>query len=195
MITIVGVGALGSHVVQFLRNHTKEMKLIDFDHVESKNLMSQFHAKPTLGKNKTQALSQTMQYAFNYKGITVIPYRLAESNYKELLKGSSVVIDCLDNAESRKLVQKFARETQTPTIHGGLAQDGSFGAAIWDEEFEIDDSVPGASTCENGEFLPFIALVSSYISISCQDYLKNKIKKSYRIQPGKIFVTSGHNEK
>lgn len=56
MIVIVGVGALGSHLVQFIRNEQVDIRIIDFDRVEQKNVMSQFHGKPGVGKSKVAAL-------------------------------------------------------------------------------------------------------------------------------------------
>ena len=64
MIVIVGVGALGSHLVQFMRNEKIEIKIIDFDRVEQKNVMSQFHGKPGVGKSKVDALKQAMDFFF-----------------------------------------------------------------------------------------------------------------------------------
>ena len=45
-VIVVGVGALGSHVVQLLRNADATIRVIDFDKVEQKNVASQFHGKP-----------------------------------------------------------------------------------------------------------------------------------------------------
>ena len=57
-ITIIGIGALGSHVVQFLRNSKAEIKVIDFDHIEFKNIASQFHGKSNIGKSKANSLKE-----------------------------------------------------------------------------------------------------------------------------------------
>ena len=99
-VTIVGVGALGSHVVQLLRS-VKDITLfaIDFDRVEQKNVMSQFHGKPSVGRLKTEALQQSMNFLFGVK-INVASHKLTKDNAKELLGGASLIVDCLDNAES-----------------------------------------------------------------------------------------------
>jgi tRNA A37 threonylcarbamoyladenosine dehydratase len=67
-ITIVGVGALGSHVVQFLRNLDVTLRLVDFDRVEAKNVMSQFYGQPNVGKNKAVALLQQTSFLFKRPG-------------------------------------------------------------------------------------------------------------------------------
>src|SRR5688572_6812161 len=106
-VTIVGVGALGSHSAQFLRNAAK-LRVIDFDRVEQKNVLSQFHSRSSLGRAKVVALQQTLSFLFGTK-IEGIPHELCEDNAAELLGGADLVLDCLDNAAARSVVQRFAR--------------------------------------------------------------------------------------
>ena len=105
-ITIVGVGALGSTLVQLLRNEEVHLRLIDFDRVENRNVLSQFHGKPSVGKNKTQSLQKTMNFLFGTK-LEAVPHKLTSDNVDTLLKNSDLVVDCLDNAEARTLVQDY----------------------------------------------------------------------------------------
>ena len=183
-VTIVGCGALGSHVLQFLRNmENVSFRLIDFDRVEQKNVLSQFHSKAAVGKNKTLALQQLMQLLYSKKP-DIIPHKLVENNVQELLSNSKLVIDCLDNGASRKLVQNFVRKHNIPCLHGALAADGSFGCVVWDENFKIDDEpASGAATCENGEHLPFIAIASAYIAQSAQAFLTKGQKYGFNVHP------------
>lgn len=188
LVTIVGVGALGSHVVQFLRNEVN-LRIIDYDRVETKNVLSQFHGKPGVGKNKTLSLQQTMQFLFGVKLIGV-PHKLTSDNANQLLSGSDLIIDCLDNAEARRLVQGFARRTKTPCLHGALAAGGSFGRVVWDESFAIDSEVAGeTATCAGGEFLPFIGLVSAFLAKAAQEFLKNGKKIGFEIHPAGFIRT------
>lgn len=183
MITIVGVGALGSHLVQLIRNEKVDIKVIDFDRVEQKNVMSQFHGKLGVGKNKVDALKQTMDFLFK-RNLQVVGHKLVENNIDVLLKGASLVVDCLDNEASRKLVQDYVRKHHLPCLHGALAPGGAFGRSIWDEQFVIDSEVgAGAATCEDGEFLPFIALTAAYMARSVQIFLKAKKRVGFSISP------------
>lgn len=189
-ITIIGCGALGSHVVQFLRNVSSDIKVIDFDRIESKNVMSQFHSKTNISKNKTQALQQQMNFLFGRK-IDIVPHKLTTENVEEMLNGADLLIDCLDNGEARRLVQDFARSKTIPCLHGALSADGDFGCAIWDDEFEIHDApAVGTPTCQNGDHLPFISMVSGYISYVAQIYLASGAKSSFRVHPGGVMKTS-----
>lgn len=188
-ITIIGVGALGSHVALLLRNVDAKLKLIDFDRVESKNVLSQFHVKASIGKGKVQSLAQTMQGFFGIK-VDTVPHKLTKDNVTQLLGKSDLIIDCLDNAASRILVQDFARETKAPCLHGALAPDGAYGRVVWSDKFKIDSEAgAGAATCENGEHLPFIAITSSYLAKAAQAFLADGVQVGYEITPGGSFRT------
>jgi len=183
-VTIVGVGALGSHLVQFLRNLDVNLKLIDYDRIEQRNTRSQFHSKGGVGKGKVQHLAQTMQFLWGIK-VGTVPHKLTSDNDDQLLSGADLIVDCLDNGEARRLVQGFVRRAHVPCLHGALAADGSFGQVIWDEDFKIDDEdVVGAATCEDGGFLPFISIASSYLALSVQEYINNGKKLGFHLHGG-----------
>lgn len=182
-VTIVGVGALGSHLVQLLRNEAN-LKVVDFDRVEQKNVLSQFHGKPGVNKLKVDGLKQTMQLLFGVK-LDTASAKLTKDNDKQLLKGADLIVDCLDNGEARRVIQAYARGNNTPCLHGALAADGSFGRVIWDENFQVDDEAgAGVATCEDGAHLPFIALTSSYLARSAQEFLKSGKKVGFSIHAG-----------
>lgn len=181
-VTIVGVGALGSHTAQFLRNEAA-LRVVDFDRVEQKNVLSQFHARSAAGKPKALALQQTMQFLFATK-IESIPHELVANNARELLGGSDLVIDCLDNRAGRQVLQGFVREHGLPCVHGALAADGVFGRVIWDDQFRIDEEPhEGAATCADGGHLPFIAMVAACLARSAQEFLTTGDRIGFSILP------------
>lgn len=187
-VTIVGVGALGSHVALLLRNDA-HLCLIDFDRVEHKNVQAQFHSVQAVGRNKAEAERQLLQLLFGLRA-EAVPHRLTEANAKQLLAGD-LVIDCLDNAVSRQILQRQIRAAGGPAcLHGALSAEGQFGRAIWDEHFQIDEEGEiGAPTCEGGAHLPFIALVAASLARSAQTYLSSGRKLGWSIHPGGIVQT------
>lgn len=185
-ITIIGVGALGSHLVQALRNEEATIKIIDFDRVEMRNVASQFHFKSSVGKKKTDALKQAMQFCYGRK-IETVGNKLTADNVNQLLGGADLLIDCLDNGEARRLVQGFAKAEGVPCLHGGLAADGGFGRVVWTDDFVIDDvGDAGAPTCEDGEFLPFIEITASYLALAAQRFIKESRKVGFSISPARV---------
>jgi molybdopterin/thiamine biosynthesis adenylyltransferase len=145
--------------------------VIDFDRVERKNVLSQFHGKGSVGKSKVQAIQQSMNFMFGVK-VHTVPHKLVEDNVEQLLGGADLVLDCLDNGEARAVVQSYVRETGTPCLHGALDANGTFGQVMWDDEFHIDyETTRGGATCENGEHLPFISMVSAFLARAAQAFL------------------------
>jgi molybdopterin/thiamine biosynthesis adenylyltransferase len=188
-VTIVGVGALGSHVVQFLRNAHAEISVIDFDRVEQKNVASQFHAKNTVGKSKVIGLQKSMSFLYG-RTLTATPHRLTDQNAWELLHEEDLVIDCLDNAESRRVVQDGCKEWGIPCLHGALDGAGSFGRVIWTEDFTIDqEPAEGAATCDDGAFLPFIVTTAAFIAQAAQLFLEKGERRGFTIFEGGAFRT------
>ena len=180
-VTIIGVGALGSHLVQFLRNEDVEIKVIDFDRVEQKNVQSQFHSKPNIGKLKVDSLKQAMHFLYGRRLYTV-SNKITTDNVS-IVRGD-LVIDCMDNGEGRRILQGHVREKGIPCLHGALAPGGTFGRVIWDESFVIDDEAGvGGATCEDGEFLPFIGITSSYLARAAQIFLADGKKVGFSISP------------
>lgn len=186
-IVIVGVGALGSHVVQFLRNVEATLRVIDFDRVEQKNVLSQFHSKASVTKSKVLGLQQTMNFLFGVK-IEITPHKLVAENASTILKGD-LIIDCLDNGEARRIVQNYARTTSTPCLHGALAADGGFGRVVWDENFKIDEASGTGATCEDGAHLPFIAITSAHLAYAAQEFLLSGVQRGYQVHPGGVIST------
>lgn len=183
-IVFVGVGALGSQAVMLLRNVKAALKVIDFDRVEAKNIQSQFHGKPGVGKPKVLALAGAMDLLFGVK-LQTNSNKLVSDNAEQLLGGADLVVDCLDNAASRRVIQTFVRKAKIPCLHAAVDANGNFGRVAWDESFVIDEEdAQGAPTCENGEHLPFLAVVSAYVAHSVKEFVGKGARLSYQVSPG-----------
>jgi len=55
-----------------------------------------------------------------------------------------------------------------------------------EESFVIDDAAAGAATCEDGQHLPFIAMVASLLAYSAQTFLNTTKKRGWSIAPTRI---------
>lgn len=183
-VVIVGVGALGSQVVPLLRNVEASIKVIDFDRVEAKNVQSQLYGKPSIGKPKTLALQNQVQFLYGQK-IESVPHKLVGDNAAQLLGKADLIIDCLDNGASRRVIQGYVRKNNLPCLHGAVDANGTFGRVIWDENFQIDDEdAAGAATCENGEHLPYLTIVGAHIAHATKEFLTKGTRLAYNVTPG-----------
>lgn len=180
-IVLCGVGALGSTCAQFCRNFEAELRLVDFDRVETKNLAAQWFVKQSVGKNKAEAARLQLANFYGAKS-EAMAVRLAATNAAQLLAACDLAVDCFDNADSRITLSESARAANVPLLHGALAADGTFGLVRWDERFTADrEDTTGQATCEGGEHLPMIGLVGATLARAIQDFLKDGNRHDYLV--------------
>jgi len=180
-IVICGVGALGSLAAIFCRNLDASLVFVDFDRVESKNLLSQAFVKQSVGKNKAEAVKLQL---FNFHGVKSEAFgvRLTEGNVDTLLAGADLAVDCFDNAASRSLLCRYSASSKIPLVHAALSGDGSFGLVRWEPRFRVDaEDVEGQATCEGGEHLPLIALLAASLARSVQDFVLHAVRRDFMV--------------
>ena len=186
MITIIGVGALGSHAALFLRNEKVGLKVVDFDRVEMKNTQAQFHTKMAMGKNKVQSLQQSFQGLFGIK-VDIVPHKLTTDNAMTIFASSDLVIDCTDNMEARRVIMETVKGTTIPCLHGALSAAGDFAQVIWTEHFKPDsESDEAGATCVDGEHLPFFSYAGAMLAMEAQSFLKTGKRRSFQLTPMSI---------
>jgi hypothetical protein len=180
-VVMCGVGALGSTALQLIRNVEADLRLVDFDRVESKNLAAQWFVKQSLNKNKAEAARLQLANFYGAKA-EAIGVRLAATNAAQLLAGCDLAVDCFDNADSRIALSDAARSSGVPLLHAAISGDGSFGLVRWDERFTADrEDAPGQPTCEGGEHLPMIGLVGATLARAIQDFVKSGARHDYLV--------------
>jgi molybdopterin/thiamine biosynthesis adenylyltransferase len=189
-LIICGVGALGSTCVQFIRNVEAELRLVDFDRVESKNLAAQWFVKQSVGKAKAESVRLQLANFYGHKA-EALNVKLVANNTEQLLAGCDLAVDCFDNADSRIVLSEACRAKQLPLLHGALAADGTFGMVRWDERFTPDrEDVAGQATCEGGEHLPMIGLVGATLARAIQDFVKDGTRHDYLVSLSGVSRTT-----
>jgi threonine dehydrogenase-like Zn-dependent dehydrogenase len=190
-IVFCGVGALGSTAAVLCRNLEASLTFIDFDRVESKNLLAQAYVKASVGRNKAEALKLQL---LNLHGVKAESFgvRLTRDNVEALCGGADLLVDCFDNRESRALLSDFARKAGKPLVHGALSGDGRFGLVRWDERFVPDaEDTAGQATCEGGAHLPLIGLLSATLARTVQDFLKDGTRRDSMVGLHAVTATTG----
>jgi hypothetical protein len=188
-VVFCGVGALGSTAAVFCRNLDVTLRFVDFDRVESRNVLAQAFVKQSIGKNKAESLRLQMA---NFHGIKAeaMGVRLGDNNASALLGEGELLVDCFDNAAGRRLLSAFARQHQKALVHAAISADGTFGLVRWEERFVPDEGdSEGQATCEGGEHLPMIALVSATLARAIQDHVKDGRKADYLVSKNGVRET------
>ena len=187
LVTVVGVGALGSHLVILSRNWDAEVKIIDFDRVETKNIAAQFHTYMGAGKNKAVALQAAMQGLFKTR-IQAVCTELNQHNVDRLLGDSSLVVDCTDNYDARANIQGYCSEADVPCLHCALAGSGDYARIVWSEDFVIDrEGSQGEATCEDGQALPFHTQAAALAAQEVRKYLAGGKQESWHLTPFSVL--------
>lgn len=122
-VFVAGAGGLGSPVILYLAAAgVGELVVCDSDVIEPSNLNRQIiHATDRLGSEKASSAASSA-IALNPL-VSVRPVRAAitAKNADRLIDDADIVIDCLDNFETRHVLNRAIVEKGIPMIHGGVA--------------------------------------------------------------------------
>ena len=188
-IVFCGVGAVGSTAAVACRNLDATLCFVDFDRVESKNVLAQAFVKQSVGKNKADALKLQLRNFYDVKAES-FGVKLTVQNAEQLCARADLLIDGFDNIASRQVLSDLARARELPLVHGALSGDGSVGLVRWDERFSPDaEDETGQATCEGGEHLPIIALLGATLARAVQDYVLRDQRHDYLVNLGGVQRT------
>lgn len=118
-VAVIGGGGLGSPVLEYLaRAGVGKLRVIDRGKVEESNLNRQFFTEADIGKLKASASKERLEAINPHIMIEAIDEALTEGNIKDILGGCDVVVEALDNLETRLLVSRACKELGKPLVHG-----------------------------------------------------------------------------
>ncbi|GAB6136609.1 ThiF family adenylyltransferase [Thermococcus prieurii] len=127
-VAVVGVGGLGSPVAYYLAAAgIGTLLLIDDQKPELSNLNRQIlHWEEDVGRNPKPLSAKWKLERFNSDiRIETFVGKLTVENVEEVLKGVDVIVDCLDNFETRFLLDEYSQKKGVPLVHGAV--EGTFG--------------------------------------------------------------------
>ena len=166
-IAICGAGALGSNLADTLaRQGFGNLTSIDMDRVEQHNINTQLFGDEDVGALKVDALRNRI---FRAVGIEINTFnkRMDAKNAKKFLKGSNLVIDTLDNSESRQMVQDQTRKLKIPCLHAGMFE--GYGEVAWDDVYMVPKDGEG-DVCEYPLARNIVMLVVAITAEEILDY-------------------------
>jgi molybdopterin-synthase adenylyltransferase len=119
-----GLGGLGCPAAVYLTlAGVGRLVVCDADDVEQSNLNRQFLYGPAdIGRRKAAVGAERLR-ALNPL-IDVVPSEaeIDQKNVLELIEGADLVLDCLDNLETRIILSRACMERRTPLVHGATAE-------------------------------------------------------------------------
>ncbi len=136
---IAGCGGLGSPIATYLAvAGFGTLVIADMDIVDLSNLNRQIlHWDRNLGEDKVKSAYEKLVQI--NPSIRIEPFngRIDENNVLELTKGCDIILDAMDNFETRYLLNQASLYHQIPLIHG----------SIWGMEGRITTLIPGQTPC------------------------------------------------
>ena len=178
-LVICGAGALGSLLTDNLsRQGFRRLTAVDFDRIELHNTGTQLYGKGDVGAFKVDVLKA---HCFRSTGIEITTYskRLEERTVKKFLAGADVVIDTLDNAESRRLVAEYCLRAGLECLHLGMNAD--FGHVHWNEGYRVPGDVVEGDVCDYPLARNLILILVAVGSEALLRYILEGKKENYSI--------------
>ena len=122
-VCVIGCGGLGGYVIEMLgRLGIGHIIAVDGDVFEESNLNRQIlSSSDTLGVKKAIKAKERMEKVNPLIKVDAIVERLTNSNGNSIIKGAKVVVDALDNIETRLILEKLCEEENIPLVHGAIA--------------------------------------------------------------------------
>lgn len=138
-VLVVGVGGLGSAASMYLAYvGIGHITIVDNDSVELSNLNRQIlHWESDIGREKPISAADKLRSINSSVKITPVCKKITEASVDKIIDGADVVIDGLDNYDTRLLVNAACVRKRIPFIHAGV--NGLVG--------QITTIIPGETSC------------------------------------------------
>ncbi len=161
-VTVCGAGALGANIVESLaRSGFCQLKVIDRDRIEERNLSTQPYYRSDIGAFKAKILANNLYRAL---GVSIDAHskELTPATADRLLANSAAVIDTFDNSVGRQSVKDYCASVSIPCAHVGLAAD--YSEIIWNQHYRV----PSAANDDVCDYPLARNLVMLTVSVACE---------------------------
>jgi len=121
-IFIAGAGGLGSPVSIYLAvAGVGKIIICDFDSVEITNLNRQIlHSHTRIGINKALSAKITLTAINPDVEVIAITEKITDENASKLIGNAVIIMDCMDNLETRYILNKVAIKNRIPLVFGAI---------------------------------------------------------------------------
>lgn len=126
-VLVVGAGGLGCPVLTYLVcAGVGNIRIVDNDVICESNLNRQFlFGEFDIGKEKSKTAKNVLNSQNSKVKIEAITQRVTEENIDNLLENIDIVVDCVDNIETRLVMNKACIGKNIPLIEAGI--EGFYG--------------------------------------------------------------------
>ena len=121
-VFIAGAGGLGSPVSIYIAvAGVRNIRICDYGEPELSNLNRQIlHDDSCIGVNKAISAKQTLERLNPDIQVTAITDKITEKTADKIIGDVDLIIDCLDNFDTRHFINLYAVKKSIPMIHAGV---------------------------------------------------------------------------
>lgn len=193
-MTVVGVGGVGAAAAEFLaKSGIGFLRLIDQDIVEPSNLHRLLGVgQESLHRPKSEVVASTISRTNPWVEIEPVVETLRHSNVVELLGGTDLVVDGLDNFRTRFYLNRHSLDHQVPYIFtSAIATQGHIGVFAPPETSCLACMFPGITgrpeeSCETLGVVP--SVVGIVGAIGANEAVKTILGLSTLLRGGILTV-------
>lgn len=122
-VAIIGAGGLGGYVIELLaRTGIGRITVVDGGCFDESNLNRQLLADTTvIGRNKASVAAERIDRINPAVAVDLHAVYLDGGNAEGLLGGCDLVVDALDNMETRRVLKKTCCALNIPLVHGAVS--------------------------------------------------------------------------
>jgi molybdopterin-synthase adenylyltransferase len=122
-VFVAGTGGLGSPISTYLVvAGVGEIIIADFDIVDSSNLNRQFlHYERDIGRDKVKSAKKKLISMNSEIKVETIKEKITDENVDSIVPPCDLIIDALDNFDTRHVLNNLAVERKIPLIHGAVS--------------------------------------------------------------------------
>ena len=184
-VLVVGCGGLGGHLIDMLaRIGVGMLRVVDGDVFEPSNLNRQLLSEvPLLGVSKAKAAAAKISRVNPEISVEAVDSFLTEKNVRRLLLFCDVVLDGLDNIESRRILAKECERAGIPYIYGAVNGWVAQAAISMPGDHLVEKLYPEGSVLKNKSVLSFTPALCASIQVS----LCVKLLTGRQVETGKLY--------
>lgn len=184
-VLVVGCGGLGGHLIDMLaRIGVGALRVVDGDVFEPSNLNRQLLSEvPLLGVSKAKAAAARVSRVNPELSVEAVDSFLTGKNVGSLLQLCDVVLDGLDNIESRRILADECERAGIPYIYGAVSGWVAQAAISMPGDHLVRMLYPEGAVLKNKSVLSFTPALCASMQVA----LCVKLLTGRPVETGKLY--------
>jgi adenylyltransferase/sulfurtransferase len=138
-VAVIGAGGLGSPAILYLAAAgVGKIIVVDKDVVSITDLNRQIlYSEDDIGRKKAVVVCEKLKKFNSRINVECLDVEFNDENSREIVKKANIIVDALDNWETRFILNRLCVEYKKPFVHAGI--NGWYG--------QITTIIPGKTPC------------------------------------------------